>query len=139
MEFSGSVGGVDMTDNVTWTGIDKFTRFLRETPGLVVKDLEAAMFQEGENIMGISKRNTPVDDQILRPSGHVKLPETKGGKTSVMLAYGTDYAWYVHESGPREGGPGEKKFLENAMNSQAKGWSARMQKRILARITRRGG
>ncbi len=133
MDVSGrGVGGVDVS--LTWSGVAEFNRFLRETPGVVRKDLEAVLTQEGENVMGISVINTPVDFGPLRASGHAKPAVTKGGKTSVTLAYGEDYAFYVHESGPRAGGQGEKKFLENAVNRNAKGYTDRLRRRVLARI-----
>ena len=130
--------GVHMTQ-IRWEGIDAFSKFLRETPGLVVKDVEAALFQEGENAMAVSKRRTPVEFGNLRASGHVKLPKTKGGKTTVTLAYGTDYAVFVHEILTANHPVGRAKFLESAVKDQAKGISGRMKKRVLDRIGKRGG
>ena len=129
---------------VTWEGTDEFSKFLRETPGVVVKDVEAALYQEGQNVMGVSKRRTPVDQGPLRASGHAKRPKTEGGKTTVVLAYGTDYAVYVHEvvsrrvtSGPVYHKVGQAKFLESAINENWKGMPARLRLRVLDRIGRR--
>ena len=122
---------------MTWTGIGEFTRFLNETPGIVVKDLEAALLQEAENVMGVSKRRTPVDTGNLRATGHVKNPETHGGITSVVLAYGTDYAVHVHER-PARHPSGRSKYLQSAVEDNAKGMSGRLRKRVLARIGKRG-
>jgi hypothetical protein len=117
---------------VRWTGVDKFSKFLRETPGLVMKDLEAAMAEEGENVMGVSKRRTPVDTGRLRSTGHVKPPERKTGKVSVTLAYGTDYAAVVHETHGTK-----SKFLESAVKDNAKGMPGRLRARVLDRIGKR--
>ena len=124
---------------VVWHGVDEFGRWLNDTPGVVVKDVEAALKQEGSNIMGVSKRRTPVDVGNLRASGHVKLPETKGGKTSVVLAYGTDYAVYVHEITTNQHPIGRSKFLESAMKDAEKVMMPRLKKRVLDRIGKRGG
>ena len=142
-------GGVNMTTRVVWEGTDEFSKFLRETPGVVVKDVEAALRQEGENIMGVSIRRTPVDFGFLWSGGHTKdkkesgpppwveNPVTRQGKTSVTLAYGASYAVYAHEQEPRAGGQGRSKFLESAVKEGMKGFETRMRKRVLDRIARR--
>lgn len=132
----GARGGIHMT---IWDGKDAFARFLRETPGVVQKDVEAALMEEGENVMGVSVRRTPVDQGPLRASAHVKTPVTKGGKTTVTLAYGTDYAVYVHEITTSHHPSGQAKFLQSAVEENAKGMSDRMRRRVLARIGKRGG
>ena len=133
------------TTRTIWEGTDEFSKWLHETPGVTVKDVEAALHQEGENIMGVSKRRTPVDQGPLRASAHVKLPKTTGGKTSVTLAYGTDYAVYVHEivshrvtQGPVYHKVGQAKFLESAVNEGEKGMVDRLRRRVLGRIGKRG-
>lgn len=126
-----------MSKTVVWDGKDEFARFLRETPGVVVKDVEAALYQEGENVMGVSVRRTPVEWGNLRGSAHVKPPVTKQGKTSVTLAYGTDYAVYVHEITTSHHEVGRSKFLQSAVEDNAKGMSDRMRRRVLDRIGRR--
>ena len=128
-------GGVDMM-NVKWTGVDEFTRFLNETPGLVVKDVKVALMEEAENVMGESKRRTPVDTGNLRATGHVKTPEVKRSGVTVTLAYGTEYAIYVHEI-PASHKTGQLKFLESAVKDNAKGMPGRLRARILDRIGRR--
>ena len=128
-----------MTEWVIWEGIDDFSQWLRDTPGVVVKDVEAAIYQEGNNIMGVSKRRTPVKWGNLKGSAHVKLPKTRGGKTSVELAYGTDYAIYVHEILTNEHPVGQAKFLESAVKEGMPGFIGRMKNRVLDRIGKRGG
>ena len=128
-----SSGGV----NMRWEGVEDFSRFLNETPGLVVKDVEAALYQEGQRTMAVSKRRTPVDTGNLRATGHTKLPKTRGGKTTVVLAYGTDYAVFVHEILSNFHRVGGAKFLESAVKDNMKGMPGRMRKQILDRIGNR--
>ncbi len=136
--------------NIEWDGLDEFQKFLRDTPGIVRRDVEAGLFQEGENIMGVSKTRTPVapGGGTLRSSGHVKLPKTKRGTTDVTLAYGTVYALPVHETPSKHDPPswvgktvkfnvGGPKFLESAMKEAARGFGARMKRRVLDRLVRR--
>ena len=123
---------------VVWTGVDEFGCWLNDTPGVVVKDVEAALYQEGENIMGVSVERTPKKWGPLRASAHVKLPETKRGKTTVTLAYGTDYAVYVHEILTNMHPIGRAKFLESAVKEGMDGMVDRIKDRVLGRIGRRG-
>ena len=135
-------------DGIQWEGIEEFQRFLKETPGVVRRDVEAGLFQEGSNIMGVSKQRTPVDLGPLRASGRAELPKTKRGNTEVLLAYGTDYALPVHETPSKHDPPswvgktikfnvGGPKFLESAMKEAAKGFGGRMKRRVLDRLRRR--
>ena len=121
---------------IKWTGIDKFSKFLIETPDLIVKDLEKALTAEGQNVMGESKKRTPVDTGNLRATGHVKKPERKAASVSVTLAYGTDYAIYVHEV-PASHKSGQMKFLESAVKDNAKGMADRLRRRVLKSIKSR--
>jgi len=133
---------------IEWEGLDKFQKFLRDTPKVVLKDVEAALFQEGENIMGKSKMETPVDLGPLHASGHVKDPKTKRGKTEVIWGYGTKYAVAVHETPSKHDPPswvgktitfnvGGPKFLEKAMKKAAKGFGGRMMKKALRSLRER--
>jgi len=134
--YGQSDGGVDMM-NIKWTGVDEFTRFLNETPGLVDKVVKAALYQEAENVMGVSKTRTPVRDGFLKASGHVKLPVVKHGNVTVTLAYGTNYAIYVHEIKDAHHTSGQYKYLESAVKDNTKGMPGRLRSRILDRIGRR--
>ena len=136
---------------ITWDGVDEFGKWLHETPGIVVKDVEAALYQEGENIMGVSIRRTPVDFGFLWSGGHTKSgdesgpapwvdkAETTRGKTSVTLAYGASYAIYAHEQEPRVGGQGQSKFLESAVKEGMPGLEDKLKDKIAASLKRRGG
>ena len=128
-----------MSKGITWKGIDEFSEWLKTQPAATVKDVEAALFQEGELVMARSVRRTPVDHGPLRASAHVKRPETTGGKTTVTLAYGTDYAVYVHEITTAQHEVGRSKFLESSMRDAEKVMMPRLKKRVLDRIAKRGG
>ena len=133
---------------IKWEGLDEFQAFLRKTPGIVRRDVESALVQEGENIMGDSKDRTPVDLGFLRAGGHsdtegeipkpwVELSKTKRSRIEVVLAYAASYAVFAHEQEPREGGQGQSKFLQSAMKDSARGFGGRMKRRVLDRIGRR--
>jgi len=125
--------------DVKWKGADKFVRYLQTTPGVVSRDVEAALYQEAENMMTVSLSRTPWEFGDLKRSAHVKLPVTKGGATSVELAYGTDYAIYVHEiesnQHPRGG---QAKFLQSAVEERATALTSGLTKRIQAALRKRG-
>ena len=107
---------------------------MKETPGIVVKDVKAALYLEGEDIMAVSVRRTPVDTGDLKATGHVKLPQEKGGTVTVELAYGTDYAIYVHEILSATHPTGQAKYLESAVKEAASGFGGRLKARVLDRI-----
>jgi len=70
--------------------------------------LEAALFQEAEKIMAVSKQIVPVARGHLRASGHVDKPQRAFGVVFVDLGYGgaaAPYALAVHEN-PRAGKTG---------------------------------
>ena len=96
--------------------------------------LAQGTYEAAETIVGDAKEGCPVDTGNLRASGHV-LPVTpaqaiqRDGVT-FQLGFGgpagsgnqgdsnsnaAGYAIYVHESGPRVGGVGRKKYLEMAV------------------------
>ena len=139
--------GVNMS-RVVWEGVDEFGQWLHDTPGIVVKDVEAALWQEGQNILGVAVRRTPVDTGFLWSGRNSKTgeigpapwreKETRSGKVTVMLAYGADYAIYAHEQEPRVGGQGQSKFLESAVKEGMDGMIEKLKDKIAARLKRRG-
>lgn len=121
---------------VTWTGTKEFSTWLRETPGIVTKDVKAALYQEGSGIMGASKKRTPVDTGRLRASGHAKLPTEKRNSVTVVLAYGTEYAIFVHER-PANHTVGQMKYLESAVREAAPEFVASIGARLKHSMERR--
>ena len=129
--------GVDMT--LEWEGIDQFVKALDATARVAPEDIGEALFEEGESIMGKSKADTPVDFGNLRASGHVKSPQIRRDAAEVVLAYGTDYAVFVHEIRDATHNVGKAKFLESNVNSAASGMAQRLASRIKRRWKMRWG
>jgi hypothetical protein len=78
----------------------------------------AALFEEAELIMADSKDRVPVDEGILKSSGHVTEPERHGDELRVTLAYGGPaeaYAIVQHENLDYHHTVGGPKFLELAI------------------------
>ena len=108
-------------------------RELKRRGSAAQKDLARALFQEGEQIMGKSKRLVPVDTDALRTSGHVQLPVIRGKKVTVVLGYGgaaAPYAVFVHEKQARHNPPTQWKYLEQPLNEAIPGMAGRLAKRI---------
>lgn len=120
---------------VLWTGVREFDAYLEASPRAVEKAAAAALMQEGENMMAVSKRRTPKDFGYLRASGHVKPPKVSRGNVVVELAYGTDYAIYVHEIMSNQHPVGQAKYLESAMKDGAKGLIDRLASRFKEALT----
>jgi hypothetical protein len=65
-----------------------------------VKLAMAALYQEGQDIMRVSKMRAPIDRGPLRGSGHVQLPRRTARGIEVLLGYGgaaSEYAVFIHE------------------------------------------
>ena len=95
--------------SVTVNGVEAMLRNLGKY-GAEARRLGAAgLYQEGLVIMADSKDNfVAVDQGILKSTGHVEQPVTKGHSVSVTLGYGgpaAPYALEVHEN-PRAGRTG---------------------------------
>ncbi len=121
-----------------WVGIDKFQRYLKSVSD-AGKPLAAALFQEGEEIMAKAVKDTPVDTGRLRSTGHVKPPEMSGKKVSVELAFGTDYAIFVHEIEGSNHPSGRSKFLEANVLAAEGGFGRRVADRMEKHLRRGPG
>jgi hypothetical protein len=117
-----------------WEGIDALTRRLATTAKEAETLVAGAMLEEGEAMMATAKRDTPVDTGTLRASGHVETPQVGFGQVTVTLAYGTDYAVYVHEIRDNQHPVGKAKFLEDAVKAAARRFGARIQDRLARRL-----
>ena len=108
-------------------------RELKRRGGAAQKALARALFLEGEQIMGKSKRLVPVDTGALRASGHVQLPVIRGKKVTVVLGYGgaaAPYAVFVHEKQARHNPPTQWKYLEQPLNEAIPGMAGRLARRM---------
>ena len=127
--------GNNMAISNRWVGIDKLQRRLKSMAD-AGDPLGAALFQEGETIMGKAKKDTPVDTGRLRSTGHVKPPKQSGKTVSVELAYGTDYAVWVHEIEGRDHPTGKAKFLEDNVFDAERGFARRVADRMEKHLRR---
>ena len=102
-----------------------------------VQALGAAIFQEAEAVMTISKEQyVPVDTGALRASGFVQLPVYTGKVASVTLGFGgpsAPYAVIVHEDLTKRHPVGQAKYLEIPLRARIAGMRS-----VLAMRTRDG-
>lgn len=87
--------------------------------------LVAALFQEAEIVMTVSKREyVPVDTGALRASGHVEPPLRTAHGGAVTLGYGgpsAPYAVIVHEDLTKRHPVGGAKYLELPLRARLQG------------------
>lgn len=73
----------------------------------------AGLLEAGLIVERISKQGSPLKVGNLKGSGYSR--KALDGSLAVEIGHYASYAPYVHELGPRQGGPGRKKFLEKAL------------------------
>lgn len=140
------------TKKLEWRGLDKFLKGVKgrtQTIGLAV---EAALFEEANELIAEAKREVPVDEGILKSSGHVQLPVVEDGRITVECGFGgpagtgtqgapatedVGYAVIVHEDLMAHHTVGNAKYLENPLNRRRRTMEARMVGRIKARLKRK--
>lgn len=144
--------------SMEWEGLGEVTQKLEQMPNRMIQPLEAALFQEGEELMAASKPLVPVDTGALRSSGFVSLPELDdAGQLFVKVGFGgpagsgveepsssesdnrrqhksqnkTDvgYAVYVHENMEAHHIVGQAKYLEQPFNERKQGITDRLVER----------
>ena len=135
---AGTEPGGEYRVTIEWEGADEFAKLLTTTSNLVEKDVAAVLFQQGETIMTAAKRDTPVDTGRLRSTGHVKPPKTRRGLVEIVMAFGTDYAIFVHEIRGRHHPVGKAKFLESNVNAAARQMGQRLAAALKRRLRKRG-
>ena len=125
--------------------VEELIAKFRDRPDDLIRELPGALYVEAEKIMTAAKRITPVDENILRASGHVRLPEIEGDRVEVEMGFGgpagtgnnrkdVGYAVYVHEDLTARHTVGQAKFLEVPFNQAKAGMMARLAARIKRRI-----
>jgi hypothetical protein len=82
-------------------GFEDVAKALEGMGEFALPALAAGLYTRAEAIMGDSKDNyVPVDEAILKGSGHVEQPVISGNEVSVTMGYGgpaAAYALVVHE------------------------------------------
>ncbi len=132
-----------------WHGLDAFKRTLKTIKQRMPASVGAALFVEGEKTMGQAKRITPVDEGVLRSSGHVQLPEFEGTHVEVEIGFGgpagtgtqgptneraVGYALTVHENLQAFHRVGQAKYLEQPFNERRDGLGQRLARTIRRRL-----
>lgn len=74
--------------DVRFDGLEKALRDLDGYPEDVLQAVRGALYQQAEKIITDAKRIVPVDEGVLRASGHVQLPVLTPTSVSVTLGFG---------------------------------------------------
>lgn len=104
-----------MASAPVFTGAEAMIAKLEAIAQKVPDNAARSLFQQGQVIMGASKRLVPVDTGALRSTGTVERPVIKRGDVSVTLAFGgpaEPYAAAVHENLNARHPVGQAKYLE---------------------------
>lgn len=112
----------------------------------------SALYREAEETITDAKRITPVDEGVLRSSGHVQLPVQDGDRIVVQMGFGgpagsgnhagdtnqkdVGYAVYVHEDLDAHHPVGQAKFLEQPLGERRGGFADRVARRVEDRLSR---
>lgn len=124
--------------SVRITGLDSFSRRRGVVGRAVRRAVAAELYGEAEEIMATSKAEyVPVDQGVLRSTGHVQPPVDDGNQITVTLGYGgpaAPYALMQHESLHFKHRVGRAKYLEIPLVQAAGGMARRMAPRIRIRL-----
>lgn len=119
---------------IRWEGLDEFMDRLKRSEKNAPRQLGRALYVEGNRIMTVSKRDyVPVDQGVLRASGHVRQPHIRGTWAEVVLGYGgaaSGYALVQHERLDYAHNVGQAKYLERPVNDAASGFGARLERHL---------
>jgi HK97 gp10 family phage protein len=119
------------------TGADEMAKKLESLGRNWRKAVKKALHQEASLVKDDAHDRTPHDEGPLRGSYDLKVTQRRhkvhGLRLLAKILVGgpsEPYAAYVHEHGPRAGGPGERHFLKNAFDAVRHTISARLSARI---------
>jgi hypothetical protein len=82
---------------LTTSGAKKAMENLERYDDNTIRAVAKAMYNESLTVMEHSQCIVPVDNNFLRNSYYVTLPDMKSKRPSVELGYGASYALIVHE------------------------------------------
>ncbi len=124
-------------------GLDVLNRRLEKTGKRSADAMAGPLFLEAQLIMTEAKKLTPVDQNPLRSSGHVKRPKITRTKAEVTLGFGgaaSAYALAIHEHPSRHSPPswkdgasftsGGPKYLERPVKEAKKGFGRRVARHL---------
>lgn len=105
------------TVTLDFTGVKQLQDVLKKLGAHATQAAKAALYQEAERIMTVSKQTyVPIDFGNLRDTGIVGQPEERGSHIVVELGYGgpsASYAIHVHENlEAQHRPPTQAKYLE---------------------------
>ncbi len=119
--------------NVEWAGMDKFRALIATAPERVTLASGAAIYEEGNAIMAVSRHLVPVETGTLRASGFVDMPHVEGMTVSVELGYGgaaSAYAMIQHERMDYRHRVGQAKYLEQPFLEAQRGMEIRLGRSV---------
>lgn len=72
-----------------WKGVKRMAQQLKVEAETLVQEMQGEIYREAEKTMSESKPLVPLDEGVLRNSGHVQPPKREGpSKVSVEMGYG---------------------------------------------------
>ena len=128
-----------------WEGIDRMLNRIEKRGRELEPHVAGALHELAEETMTEAKRLTPVDEGVLRASGHVRPPVTEGETVTVTMGFGgpagsgegqtrdVGYAVYVHEDLNAHHTVGQAKFLEVPINRVRSAFGRLVAEKIRAR------
>ena len=125
---------------ITFKGADALVRRFKELAARLPIAIESALVREAEETITEAKLITPVDEGVLRASGHVQQPKRDGPRVSVEAGFGgpaAPYALFVHEDLTAHHPVGQAKFLEVPVNKRRGSFAGRLAARVDAALGRR--
>lgn len=134
---------------VKFDGLEELIKKLDKRPEDILRGAKGALYVEAEQTITDAKKLTPVDEGVLRASGHVQLPRGTPGGFEIELGFGgpagtgnigttnpedVGYAVHVHEDLTAFHTVGQAKYLEVPLNQRKSGFAERIAKRIKDRL-----
>lgn len=127
------VSGSNGAFEYSLTGADKMILVLTRLSNTAVQAAAAAMYEDAEETMTISKGLVPVDTGVLRASGYVDQPEISSNNIIVRMGYGgaaSSYALEQHERTDFHHTVGQDHFLSEPFLLRADGFAERFKTRF---------
>lgn len=120
-------------------GIPELTQNVRALRARAIPAGKAALMEEAEIVMGLSKLEVPVREGVLRASGHVVPPVIRAGTIFVQAAYGgpaAPYALRQHEELDYHHTVGKAHYLSDPFHAREAGLAGRIAARLGAEVLR---